>query len=74
MRRLRTAALDEVRAVVVVTPRRGLPELMHRALADTGALLHGHFGLHGGKHTEYFIRFRALSRSPSCWASSPTTS
>ena len=63
MRRLRTAALDEVREVVVVTPRRGLPELMHRALADTGALLHGHFGLHGGKHTDYFIRFRALSRS-----------
>lgn len=61
--RLRTAALDEVREVVVVTPRRGLPELMHRALAETGALLHGHFGLHGGKHTDYFIRFRALSRS-----------
>lgn len=61
--RLRTAALEEVRSVVVVTPRRGLPELMHRALAETGALLHGHFGLHGGKHTDYFIRFRALSRS-----------
>lgn len=61
--RLRTAALDEVRSVVVVSPRRGLPELMHRALAETGALLHGHFGLHGGKHTDYFIRFRALSRS-----------
>jgi orotate phosphoribosyltransferase len=64
VRRLRTVGLEEARAVVVVTPRRGLPELMHRALADTGALLHGHFGLHGGKHTEYFIRFRALSRSP----------
>ncbi|MEZ4403152.1 MAG: hypothetical protein R3B06_24220 [Kofleriaceae bacterium] len=61
--RLRTARLDEIRDVVVVTPRRGLPELMHRALAETGALLHGHFALYGGKHTEYFIRFRALSRS-----------
>ena len=37
MRRLRTVGLDEARDVVVVTPRRGLPELMHRALADTGA-------------------------------------
>jgi len=59
---LRTASLDEIRDVVVVSPRRGLPELLFRALADTGALLRGHFGLYGGKHTEYFIRFRALSR------------
>ena len=62
MVRLRTASLDEIRDMVVVSPRRGLPELLFRALADTGALLRGHFGLHGGKHTEYFIRFRALSR------------
>jgi orotate phosphoribosyltransferase len=60
--RLRTASIDEVREVVVVAPRRGLPELTYRALSETGALLRGHFGLHGGKHTEYFIRFRALSR------------
>lgn len=62
MRALRTASLDEIRDVVVVSPRRGLPDMLFRALADTGALLRGHFGLYGGKHTEYFIRFRALSR------------
>lgn len=62
--RLRTASLDEVRDVVVVSPRKGLPDLLYRALAETGALLRGHFSLHGGKHTEYFIRFRALSRNP----------
>jgi orotate phosphoribosyltransferase len=59
---LRTASIDEIRDVVVISPRRGLPELLYRALADTGALLRGHFGLYGGKHTEYFIRFRTLSR------------
>lgn len=60
--RLRTASLDEIRDVVVVSPRKGLPDLLFRALVDTGALLRGHFSLNGGKHTEYFIRFRALSR------------
>lgn len=59
---LRAASVDEVRDVVVVSPRRGLPDQLFRALADTGALLRGHFVLHGGRHSEYFIRFRALSR------------
>lgn len=62
--RLRTASLDEIRDVVVISPRRGLPELLYRALAETGALLRGHFSLYDGKHSEYFIRFRALSRDP----------
>lgn len=55
---------EEIRTVVVVQPRRGLPELIHHALARSGALLRGHFGLQGGRHTEYFIRFRALARDP----------
>ena len=62
--RVQTATADEIRAVVVVQPRRGLPPLIHDALARSGALLRGHFGLQGGRHTEYFIRFRALSRDP----------
>lgn len=62
--RVHTASADEIRDVVVVQPRRGLPQLIHDALARSGALLRGHFGLQGGRHTEYFIRFRALSREP----------
>ncbi len=59
-----TATDEEIRSVVVVQPRRGLPQLIHDALGRSGALLRGHFGLQGGRHTEYFIRFRALSRDP----------
>ena len=59
-----SATSEEIRSVVVVQPRRGLPDLIHDALLRSGALLRGHFGLHGGRHTEYFIRFRALSRDP----------
>lgn len=62
--RPRAATDDEIQRVVVVQPRRGLPELVERALADSGALLRGHFSLQVGKHTEYFIRFRALARDP----------
>ncbi|HVV86842.1 MAG TPA: phosphoribosyltransferase family protein [Kofleriaceae bacterium] len=62
--RAHTATDDEIRSVVVVQPRRGLPQLVHDALARSGALLRGHFGLRGGRHTEFFIRFRALSRDP----------
>ncbi len=62
--RPQTATDDEIRSVVVVQPRRGLPELVHDALARSGALLRGHFGLQGSRHTEYFIRFRAISRDP----------
>ena len=62
--RARTATDDEIRQVVVVQPRRGLPALIEAALAASGALLRGHFGLQSGKHTEYFIRFRALARDP----------
>ena len=62
--RPRTATDDEIRQVVVVQPRRGLPALIEGALAASGALLRGHFGLQSGRHTEYFIRFRALSRDP----------
>lgn len=60
----RVATLAEIRDVVVAQPRRGLPELIERALASSCALLRGHFGLPAGKHTEYFIRFRALARDP----------
>ena len=60
----RVATEQEIRDVVVAQPRRGLPELIERALAASGALLRGHFGLQVGKHTEYFIRFRALARDP----------
>lgn len=62
--RAHAASDADIRAVVVVQPRRGLPQLVHDALARSGALLRGHFGLRGGRHTEYFIRFRALSREP----------
>ena len=62
--RAHAATEDEIRDVVVVQPRRGLPQLLHDALAQSGALLRGHFGLQGGRHTEYFIRFRALTRDP----------
>ncbi len=60
----RAATDAEIQEVVVVQPRRGLPALIERALGTSGALLRGHFGLQGGKHTEYFIRFRALARDP----------
>lgn len=60
----RIATADEVREVIVSQPRRGLPELLERALGASGALLRGHFGLQVGKHTEFFIRFRALARDP----------
>jgi orotate phosphoribosyltransferase len=60
----RVATAAEVREVVVAQPRRGLPELIESALAASGALLRGHFGMQVGKHTEYFIRFRALTRDP----------
>ena len=62
--RAHAASDADIRAVVVVQPRRGLPQLIHDALARSGALLRGHFGLRGGRHTGYFIRFRALSREP----------
>ncbi|MBZ0234219.1 MAG: hypothetical protein K8M05_17955 [Deltaproteobacteria bacterium] len=58
----RVATEQEIRDVVVAQPRAGLPDLIERALAASGALLRGHFGLQVGKHTEYFIRFRALAR------------
>lgn len=58
----RIATEEELRDVVVAQPRRGLAELLERALLSSGALLRGHFGLQAGKHTEYFIRFRALAR------------
>jgi orotate phosphoribosyltransferase len=58
----RVATESEIRDVVVAQPRAGLPDLIERALAESGALLRGHFGLQVGKHTEYFIRFRALAR------------
>lgn len=66
--RAHTATDDEIRDIVVVQPRRGLPELVHDALSRSGALLRGHFGLQGGRHTEYFIRFRAVSRDPALLA------
>ncbi|HUQ07433.1 MAG TPA: hypothetical protein VM261_33300 [Kofleriaceae bacterium] len=58
----RVATESEIRDVVVAQPRAGLPDLIERALLESGALLRGHFGLQVGKHTEYFIRFRALAR------------
>jgi orotate phosphoribosyltransferase len=58
----RIATEQEIRDVVVAQPRAGLPDLIERALAESGALLRGHFSLQVGKHTEYFIRFRALAR------------
>lgn len=58
----RGATEQEIRDVVVAQPRAGLPDLIERALVASGALLRGHFGLQVGKHTEYFIRFRALAR------------
>jgi orotate phosphoribosyltransferase len=58
----RIATEKESRDMVVVQPRRGLAALVDRALAESGALLRGHFGLQSGKHTEYFIRFRAIAR------------
>jgi orotate phosphoribosyltransferase len=58
----RTATDEESRQVIVVQPRRGLAAIVENALAASGALLRGHFGLQGGKHTEYFIRFRAIAR------------
>ncbi len=58
----RVATETEIRDVVVAQPRTGLPDLIERALVASGALLRGHFGLQVGKHTEYFIRFRALAR------------
>jgi orotate phosphoribosyltransferase len=58
----RGATEQEIRDVVVAQPRAGLPDLIDRALVASGALLRGHFGLQVGKHTEYFIRFRALAR------------
>jgi len=61
---VRIANAAEIHEVVVVQPRRGLPELIEGALARSGALLRGHFGLQVGKHTEYFIRFRAVARDP----------
>jgi hypothetical protein len=60
----RIATAEEIRDVIVAQPRRGLPELIETALAASGALLRGHFGLQVGKHTEFFIRFRALARDP----------
>jgi orotate phosphoribosyltransferase len=66
--RAQVATDAEIRDVVVVQPRRGLPELVHDALARSGALLRGHVGLHRGRHTEYFIRFRALTRDPALLA------
>lgn len=58
----RVATALEIRDVVVIQPRPGLPALIEDALTRSGALLRGHFGLQVGKHTEYFIRFRALAR------------
>lgn len=60
----RIATEQELRDVVVAQPRRGLAELLEGALLRSGALLRGHFSLQVGKHTEYFIRFRALARDP----------
>jgi len=60
----RVATVAEIHDVIVAQPRLGLPELIERALAASGALLRGHFGLQVGKHTEFFIRFRALARDP----------
>ncbi len=60
----RVATDQEIRDVVVAQPRRGLPELIERALLASGALLRGHFSLQVGTHSEYFIRFRALARDP----------
>jgi orotate phosphoribosyltransferase len=35
-----------------------------RLIAETGALLDGHFLLQGGAHSEHFLRFALLGRSP----------
>ncbi len=58
----RVATEQEIRDVVVAQPRRGLPALIESSLAASGALLRGHFSLQAGKHTEFFVRFRAMAR------------
>ena len=56
-------SLEEVQQLLVVETRLGRAPDLHQMVADSGALLRGHFGLQSGHHSELFIRFAQLGRN-----------
>src|SRR5262245_24417037 len=55
-------SIDEVQEQLVVEARlRGGTDIL-RVIAESGALLKGHFSLQSGQHSQYFIRFAQIGR------------
>lgn len=56
-------SIDEVREQLVVDARLCDAAELLRVIAESGALLKGHFSLQSGQHSQYFIRFAQIGRS-----------
>lgn len=58
---MRVTDRDAIRKLVAIDPKVE-PGPIVDLLAETGAILEGHFALPGGDHTHHFIRFRQIGR------------
>lgn len=65
---MKPAILDEVRAKIIVHARPPDVAEVHRAIADAGALLRGHFALQSGAHSDHIFRIRGFARHPDALA------
>ncbi len=58
---MRVTDRDAIRKLVAIDPKVEAAPIVD-LLAETGAILEGHFALPGGDHTRNFIRFRQIGR------------
>jgi orotate phosphoribosyltransferase len=59
-----TAIAPEVREPLILRSRLGDPRTVSEMIASTDALVHGHFELLGGDHTDAFIKFSRIAERP----------
>ena len=61
---MRPATLEEVRERVTVNAPAAEADEVHGFLAQASAVLHGHFALQSGRHSDHIFRIRGFARHP----------